>query len=190
VLRTGLPLQQCAAGSTCDRYGTKTCVAVFDAGSPCTSDDDCPGSLRCLGSGCSLPSAAEQSCSVGGFNGLYQPCQPELFCLMYPPNAPGKCKARVDAHQPCAIGTDCKPGLWCDRSAGQGQGECALPRPAGAACELSAYEDQCRDGLFCDFNVTHTCVPKKTDGGSCDSDYLCAAGFRCDNAACGPDSCR
>jgi hypothetical protein len=186
VLRAGAPLQRCAQGSTCDRYGTKTCIGLVDAGESCTSDDDCPSALRCMGFGCGLPSGLDQSCSLG-LNGVLVPCLPELYCVAVPPTLPGQCVPRVDANQPCSMDWDCKPGLWCDHPGGVA-GSCAPQRGVGDACELFA-DDECGDGLFCDFNATHTCLPKK-DGGTCDSDYLCAAGFRCDMGTCGPDACR
>jgi hypothetical protein len=151
----------CGAGLTCDN--TRTCVALFAAGAPCTLFDQCAYGLGCLGDPgicAALPHVGE-ACPDGQCAELGTYCTPAKLCA--PLGLLG------DA---CATSSDCSRYYTCDAQSLA----CTRLPVAGEPCA-----GLCSDGSFCDSGTT-TCTARRAIGGACTTGSTCATGY-CDPVA-------
>lgn len=150
----------CDRGLACDN--TKTCVALFAAGSPCTSGAQCAYGLGCVGTPatCQALPPIGQACVAGSCADLGATC------------IAGTCKPVGLPGATCTRTLDCSPFDTCDTTGGQ----CTAFPTLGMACAT-----RCSDGSYCN-SATSTCEAPQASGAPCVYGDECASRF-CDDSS-------
>ncbi len=148
----------CAAGLACDN--TKTCVALFAAGAPCTLGTQCAYGLGCAGT----PGTCKPLPKLG------EACPDDLCAeLGASCDATATCAPLGLTGAACTTARDCSPYFTCAAPS------CA-PNPAlGEPCT-----GLCRDGSWCD-SATGACTAPQADGATCVTGLQCSSSY-CDAA--------
>ncbi len=154
----------CDSGLTCDN--TKHCVALFEAGAPCTLFTDCAYGLGCLGDPgiCGPMPHLGDACPEGQCAELGSYCDDTHTCS--PIGLLG---------DPCITSSDCSRYYRCDTQSLACE---ELPRTGEMCTGL------CSDGSYCN-TATLVCTALLANGADCSVDSACGS-FYCDpSGICG-----
>jgi hypothetical protein len=172
----------CPVGTACVFVGTglTQCRVLRTAnqGEACDGATLCRGTL-CRDGLCQPPLTEGASCSTSshcqaGLTCDQGRCVKQYLCTFcsgrcITQNGVTQCLPFVARGGVCATNQDCGQTDFCDSN-----NECALKRPAGAACGVSS---QCQAGLTCNSsNVCARPVTNRPAGSYCEADSECASG--------------
>lgn len=160
--------RECAA----EHYCGVACVALSGTG-PCDLTGRCLPESFCEQDGMCHPRIADGATCQGSYQ-----CQPGRFCDT------GHC-APWPSEGPCAEGTWCAAGLYCDES--QSPATCQPRLEPESPCAASGAP--CVDGHFCDTAAEPpACAPlPSSEHASCAVSLACGDGLYCD--ALGDQQC-
>ena len=165
--------QDCVDGAYCDydfMTGEMTCKAIKQAGAECGGDNECAGSLACLGGTCKEPPAEGAPCPDGRCAGALGCDIDTVTCQ--------KLRGEGQACNPQA--SLCAIGLTCAAS-----NTCQPPGGIGSPCTLDFSGGSCAGDAWCDYDFLEgkgTCQPLIANGGACESNE-----FACQSRYCGED---
>lgn len=151
---------ECGPGEVCNR---SVCIPrrSLEVGSACSSGSACGPDLSCNRDGgegvCAVVpeyavvgegEACRYDYEAGSFD---QHCAPGLVCATlvdgFPAERVGECAAPRGAGEPCLLGLECGPGLYCSGFLAE-EGVCVAVKPAGEACDFGSecVSGACVDG--------------------------------------------
>ena len=144
---------ECAYGLFCDEEGSGECIPLKGEGEECYWDGECERDKMCLETGCTTVTVLTQ---VG------DECDPE--------NEARVCDFFAGLVCQFGIGEGGMEFTECVEAAGEGQECFDSENSVVTPCDM-------RDQLYCDFQDTATCLPKKAGGEECEDNEECISGW-------------
>ena len=172
--------QDCVDGAYCHydfEASTFTCLATKPAGAACDSgDDECAGSLACVGGTCQELPAEGAPCPTGRCAGALG-CDVDTFTCQKLRGEGQACNQQASL---CAIGLVCAASSTCQPPGG-----------VGSPCTFDFIGGTCAGDAWCDYDFIEgkgTCQPLAANGAACEGgDFQCQSRYCGEDGLCAPE---